>query len=109
MSNLWLPGMPAGPIDEFVDRLHRCIERFAAEHEVERAYVEVELFDGARYVVDSIAAEPGFGFISIRPHRGEDEDVPDTLVVPVGALRRIELSKAEEKRARFGFTLPVST
>ena len=106
MSNLWLPGVSAAPIDEFVARLHRHIERFAAEQSVERAFVEVELVDGARYVLDSIAPEPGFGFVTIRPHRGDDEDVPDELIVPVGTIRRIELARAEETRSAFGFSLP---
>ena len=107
MSNLWVPGMPAGPVEEFVAKLHRHIARFASEHSVEQACVEVELHDGSRYMLDSIAPEPGFGFVTIKPHNREDDDeIPDELIVPVGTLRRIELSRAEDQRAKFGFTLP---
>jgi hypothetical protein len=109
MSQLWLPGASAGPVDEFVARLHRHIERFARHHEIEKPAVEVELQDGARYAVDAIAPEPGFGFVTIKPHNPEDDDeIPDELIVPVGAIRRIELSRAEDERARFGFTLPAA-
>ena len=46
MPELWTPGM-AGPLDDLVARIHRRIEAFAAEHELEQAMVEVELSDGA--------------------------------------------------------------
>jgi hypothetical protein len=104
MSSLWIPGMAAGPQEELVTRLHRQIERFASEAGVERAFVEVELVDGARFTVDTISPEPGFGFVTIRPYGGEDEGVPG-LIVPVGSIRRIELDRAEEQRAHLGFTL----
>ncbi len=105
MSNLWLPGVPAGPIEEFVGALHRHIERFATEKGVEKPNVEVELVDGARYVLDSLAAEPGFGFITIRQHK-LDEDDPDEIVLPVGSIRRIELSHTAEQEPAIGFSLP---
>ena len=107
-SELWLPGVSSAPQDEFVARLHRQIERFAEDAGVERAFVEVELLDGSRYTVDSLSAEPGFGFVTIRPHPDPDDDfdVPEQLIVPVGTIRRIELARAEEQRARFGFSLP---
>jgi hypothetical protein len=107
MSDLWLPGVHA-PQDEFVARIHREIERFAAEAGVERAFVQVELADGSRLPLDSLSPDPGFGFITLRPHRTEsdDEDVPEELIVPVGAIRRIELDRADEQRDRFGFSLP---
>ncbi|MEX0673962.1 MAG: hypothetical protein WD981_05810 [Gaiellaceae bacterium] len=105
MSNLWLPGISAGPIDEFVGALHRHIERFATEKEVEKPHVEVELVDGARYVLDSLTAQPGFGFITIRQHK-RDEDDPDEIVVPVGSIRRIELKHTAEHAPAFGFSLP---
>jgi hypothetical protein len=56
-------------------------------------------------VLDSLAPAPGFGFITIRQHKREDDE-PDEVVVPVGFIRRIELSHAEEKVQRFGFSLP---
>ena len=105
MSELWIPGV-AAPQDEFVHRLHRQIERFAAEQGVERAFVQVELVDGSRFTVHSITAEPGYGFVSIRPHEEDEPDVPGELIVPVGSIRRIELDRAEEERSQLGFSLP---
>jgi hypothetical protein len=106
-GDLWLPGAHA-PQDELVARIHHYIERFAAEAGVDRAFVQVELADGSRLPLDSLSPEPGFGFITLRPHRGagDDEDVPEELIVPVGAIRRIELDRVDEERARFGFSLP---
>jgi hypothetical protein len=56
-------------------------------------------------VLDSLAAQPGFGFITVRQHK-RDEDDPDEIVVPVGAIRRIELSVRSGGEHAFGFTLP---
>ena len=108
MTEVWLPGVRA-PQDELVARIHRQIERFAAEAGVERASVLVELADGSRFPLDSISAEPGFGFVTLRPHpdpEDEYEEQPAELIVPVGAIRRIELNRADEQRDRFGFSLP---
>ena len=71
MPELWVPGF-AGPLDDLVDRIHRRIEQFAEEAGVERPSVEVELADGARYDVEALTAEPGYGFVTIRPHAGDD-------------------------------------
>ena len=102
-----MPGIPNAPSDAFVARLHRQIERFAAEAGIARAFVEVEVADGGRYALDSISPEPGFGFVTLRPHPDpDDEDVPEQLIVPVAAIRRIELARAEEQREPFGFSLP---
>jgi hypothetical protein len=108
VSNLWIPGLAAGPLEDWVARLHRHIEAYAQDAGVEKAFVEIELADGSRYCLDRISPEPGFGFVTLRPHcrPDEDDDVPDELVVPVGAIRRIELNRAEEQRAQFGFRLP---
>jgi hypothetical protein len=104
-SGLWIPGAATSQ-DEFVSRLNGTISRFAADAGVERAFVEVELIDGSRYTVDSIAAEPGFGFVTLRLHADRDEeDVPDALVVPVATIKRIELARAEEQRERLGFSV----
>jgi hypothetical protein len=111
VHDLWLPGSTA-PTDEFVGGLHRQIQRFANRAGIERAFVEVELADGQRFPLDTIAPEPGFGFVTLRPHRDlgdEDSDeLPEELVVPMNAIRRVELSRAEEHRERFGFSLPES-
>ena len=107
MSQLWLPGMAAGPLEEFVERVLRLIRRYASEAGVEQAYVVVELVDGWRLALDSMSPEPGFGFVTLRPHgAGEDPDIPDEVIVPVGSIRRIEIDRAAEERARFGFSAP---
>ena len=106
MSSLWIPGMAAAPQDELVARIHRQILRFAAEAGIERAFVEVELVDGARFTLDTISADPGYGFVTLVPFRdASDDDLPEQLIVPVGTIRRIELARAEEHRARFGFSV----
>ena len=102
-AELWVPGF-AGPLDQLVERIHRRAEEFAREHGVEQAYVEVELSDGARYPVESLAAEPGFGFVTIRPHPADE--TPGEVIVPIGSIKRIELSAAAEERAQLGFAVP---
>jgi hypothetical protein len=100
MGELWVPGA-AGPLDQFVDRVQRQVEAFAREHSLSSAAVEVELADGSTYDVESLSAEPGYGFLTLRPH-GEE---PEELIVPVGALKRIAIGLAEE-RSKLGFSLP---
>lgn len=100
-----MPGA-AGPQDEFVQRLHASIRRFAADEGVEEASVHVELADGARFALHSITPEPGFGFVTIRPHPQDQADAPGELIVPVGSIRRIELDRAVAERGRLGFSLP---
>jgi hypothetical protein len=110
VPELWLPGL-AGPHEDFVQRLHRHIERFAREREIERASVEVELRDGSRFRLDRVLPEPGFGFITIVPHeqqRTREEDVPAEVIVPIALIERIEIHEAEEQGGRFGFSLPES-
>ena len=102
-AELWLPGF-AGPLNQLVERIHRRIEQFASEHNVEQAHVEIELADGVRFAVESLAAEPGFGFVTIFPHAGAD--TPGEVIVPVGSIKRIELSRVVEDRGLLGFALP---
>jgi hypothetical protein len=107
----------AGPLEAFVERLHRRIEAFASEHGWERAWVELEFVDGAVVAVHSMEAEPGFGFVTVRPYPDE-ETVPEAarvaeapqeeLIVPVGWIKRITLSRAEERHPGFGFALPAA-
>ena len=101
--DLWVPGF-AGPLDDLVNRIHRRIEEFAKDEGVEQAYVEVELVDGVRYAVQSLTAEPGYGFVTIRPHAGDD--TPSAVIVPVGSIKRIELSAGAEERTQLGFSVP---
>jgi hypothetical protein len=104
-STLWLPGA-AGPFEEFVKRLHRQIEAYAEEAGVAQAFVEVVLMDGSRIVAEAISPEPGFGFLTIVPHPDADGEEPARLIIPIGSIKRIELDRAEEPRARLGFSLP---
>src|SRR5207245_7333391 len=60
VSELWVPGM-AGPLDDFVTRLHLQIDQFGATAETR---VEVELREGAHAAVQAISAEPGYGFVT---------------------------------------------
>jgi hypothetical protein len=98
MAELWVPGF-SGPLDELVARIHLRIEAFAAEHG-KQALVEVELRDGSTTVARSLSAEPGYGFVTLRPHGdGGDEE----WIVPVAAVARITL-RAVEEREPFGFS-----
>ena len=100
MPELWTPG-GGGPLDEFVARVQRRVAAFAEEHGLAAASVEVTLADGSVLEVESLSAEPGSGFLTIRPHGDEPED----LIVPAGMIWRITIGRAEE-RSRLGFSLP---
>ena len=70
----------AGPLEDLVTRIHRRIEAFASEHGLEQAMVEVELADGALLRLESLSAEPGYGFLTLVPHgrrRAAGADRPD--------------------------------
>jgi hypothetical protein len=101
MSAIWTPGM-AGPLDEFVSRITRMVAAFAAESGLDQAEVTIELADGSRHVLATTTAEPGFGFFSFTPHR-EDGHLPKRVIVPIGAVRSIEISAPDPERP-FGFT-----
>ena len=94
----------AGPLDDLVARIHRRIASFATEHELEQAQVEAELYDGALLRLLTISAEPGYGFITLVPHPEDGE--PQELIVPLGAIRRLTLSRAEPE-SPIGFSLPA--
>jgi len=91
----------AGPLEELVGRIHRRIEAFAAEHEVE-AMVEVELADGSLHRLKSISPEPGFGFVTLCPHT---ETEPRVLILPPGSIRQFAIAEADAER-HVGFLLP---
>ena len=99
-THVWTPGA-AGPLDEFVGRLTRMVTAFAQEHGLEQAEVYVELVDGSRYTLATTSAEPGFGFFSFTPHH-EDGGEPRKLIIPIGAVRSIEISPPDPERP-FGF------
>ncbi len=106
MPELWTP-VAELPHEAFVERLHKAIASFAEAVGVENPIVEVELADSSRFVLDKIEPEPGFGMVTLYVTAPRDDDAPDALIVPIGSLRRIELSKSPEERVqRFGFSLP---
>jgi hypothetical protein len=107
VTSLWLPGA-AGPLEQFVDRLHRQIAAFAEQYAVEQVSVELELYDGALFQVKEISPEPGFGFVTLSPYTEEGGEPEENLIVPLGSVRRIVLGRTAEKVARFGFTPPDS-
>jgi hypothetical protein len=97
---VWTPCV-AGPLDEFISQLTRMVETFATDNALEQAEVCVELVDGSRHTLATASAEPGFGFFSLTPHRGEDDE-PKCFIVPIGAVRSIEISAPDPERP-FGF------
>ena len=92
----------AGPLDEFVSRLTRMVTVFAQQNGLDAAEVRIELVDGTQYLVESASADPGFGFFSFLPHRAAGEE-PRQVIVPIGAVRSIEISAPDPER-QFGFT-----
>ena len=100
-THIWTPGH-AGPLDEFVNRLTQMVATFANEHSLEQAEVCIELVDGSRYTLATASAEPGFGFFSFAPYRREGDE-PKKLIVPIGAVRSIEIS-APDPEYPVGFT-----
>jgi hypothetical protein len=99
-QHIWTPGA-SGPLDEFVATISRMVATFAQEHSLEQAEVRVELADGSRYLLAAATAEPGFGFFSFVPHQTEGDE-PRRVIVPVGAVKTIEISAPDPER-RFGF------
>jgi len=102
--DLWVPGAAEPSLDDFVARVLRAIERYTQTHTAARTHVEVELGDGQRLTLRSLSGEPGYGFLTLAVHP-EEEDDPELVIVPVGAIRRIALGPADETR-RPGFALP---
>ena len=85
----------AGPAEELVKRLERRVEQFREEHALAEVEVTIELMDGSLHRLKTIAAEPGFGFISFCPHGDEPEEV----IVPLGAVREIRLRVPSPEQA----------
>ena len=105
MPDFWTPNAEL-PHEAFVERLHQAIASFAEANGVEKPLVEVELADTSRFVLERIEPEPGFGMVTLYVTDTRD-DAPDALIVPIGSLRRIELSKSPDDRVqRFGFSVP---
>ena len=102
MPELWVPGSAEASSDALVERVLRQIERFAKELGGE-VQVEIELRDGSMIPLESILADPGYGFITLRPHGRRKEEV----VVPVGAIARLQLGPPEQ-HPPFGFSKPAA-
>ena len=106
MPDLWTPNAEL-PHEAFVERLHKAIASFAEANGVEKPLVEVELADRSRFVLERIEPEPGFGMVTLYVTDARDDEAPDALIVPIGSLRRIELSRSPDDRIqRFGFSVP---
>jgi hypothetical protein len=105
VPELWIPGAAEPSLDDFVTRVHKLIEQYTASHSAEQTEVQVELADGGRLMVMALSGEPGYGFVTLAVHSDDDRD-PRQVIVPVNAIRRIDLGPAEAERARFGFALP---
>ena len=101
MPELWTPGASEPSIEDFVDRVLRQITRFAKELPGGEAQVEIELRDGSVIPLESILPEPGFGFVTLRPHGDDKEEI----VIPVGAIARLQLGPPEQ-HPPFGFSKP---
>jgi hypothetical protein len=106
MSELWLPGGTLD-VDDFVRRVHQQVEHFAETQGLSHTMVEVELRNGVRHVLDAISPEPGYGFVTLRPHGAETEG-PEELIVPLASVAQIRISTAETQ-PQFGFALPDSS
>jgi hypothetical protein len=98
MPDLWIPGSAEASVDALVAKLHHQIERFAADQPGKQAEVEIELQNGTTMPLESILPEPGYGFVTLRPH-GADEE----LIVPVSTIARIRVAPSEQ-HAPFGFS-----
>ena len=96
----------AGPLDELVKRILRRIDVFKTDNGLEEVEVTVELLDGSLHRLRTLSADPGYGFVSFRPHGGEDE--PEELIVPLGAVREFRLAAPGVEQA-FGFVAPPAS
>jgi hypothetical protein len=89
----------AGPLDELVKRILRRVDLFKEEHSLDDVQVSIELMDGSLHRLKTLSPEPGFGFISFRPH---DADEQEEVIVPLGAVREIRIGSPESEQ-RLGF------
>jgi hypothetical protein len=102
VPELWVPGSAEASSEALVERLVSQIARFAAELPGGEAQVEIELRDGSTVPLESILPEPGFGFVTLRPHGDRREEI----VVPVAAIGRLRIGPPEE-HPPFGFSRPA--
>jgi hypothetical protein len=90
----------AGPLDELVSRILRRVDAFKEEHSLEDVEVSIELVDGSLHRLQTLSSEPGFGFVSFRPHAADE---PGEVIVPLGAVREIRIGVPGSEQA-FGFS-----
>ena len=100
-TQIWTPGA-AGPLDELINRLMRMVQDFMKDHELEQVEVRIELVDGSHHTLESVEHDPGYGFFSFVPHREAGEE-PRRLVIPIGAVKLLEISAPDPSRT-FGFS-----
>jgi hypothetical protein len=103
VPELWVPGAAEPSIDAFVGRVLDQVARFARDEPGGEVQVEIELRDGSVIALESILPEPGFGFVTLRPHGDRREEI----VVPVGAIARLTLAPPEQ-HPPFGFSTPAA-
>ena len=104
-THVWTPGA-AGPLDEFIGRLERIVTAFARDNERRAGGGDASSSSTAPGTSSpTTSPEPGFGFFSLTPHR-EDDDEPRQVIVPIGAVRSIDISAPDPPRP-FGF-VPAS-
>jgi len=102
MGELWVP--PEASTVDLVARIQQQARAFAEREGFAHVRVEVQLRDNATFVLDSLAAEPGYGFLTLRPHP-DDEREREELIVPVASVAAFRFASAE-KEPTFGFALP---
>jgi hypothetical protein len=85
----------AGPLDELVKRILRRVDTFKSENSLEEVEVSIELMDGSLHRLQTLSADPGFGFVSFRPHVNEAEEI----IVPLGAVREIRIGAPGPEQA----------
>ena len=81
----------------------RRVDGFKEEHSLDEVEVSIELIDGSLHRLQTLSSEPGYGFVSFRPH-GEDD--PAEVIVPLGAVREFRISVPSSEQA-FGFAGPA--
>jgi hypothetical protein len=102
MGELWVP--PDASTDDLVTRIQQQARAFAERQGFTHVRLEVQLRDDTTLVLDSLAAEPGYGFLTLRPHV-DDEREREELVVPVASVAAFRFASAENEPT-FGFALP---
>jgi hypothetical protein len=102
MAELWVP--PEASTDDLVARVHQQVARFAEREQCAHVLVEVQLHDGGAFKLDALSPDPGYGFVTLRPH-SEGDGEREELIVPLASIALIRIAPAAAE-PRFGFGLP---